>query len=133
RPLGAGGARRDGGVAGQRRSAGGRDAARGAAERGARVSEEPTDRAVHIPEADERVVEPELRPDDVAYFVALGPRTLAEIVGEENIKEQLALQIQGARRRGQPGDHLLFCGPPGLGMSFFAQIAAYEMGVAFRP
>jgi len=101
------------------------------------VSDDPQDRAVRIPEADERVpkpeLAPELRPDDVAYDVALRPRSLAEFVGQQRIKEQLALLIEGARKRGEPGDHLLFCGPPGLGKTTLAGIVANEMGVAFRP
>jgi hypothetical protein len=46
------------------------------------VTDEQRERAVHIPEADERVVEPELRVEDVAFDVALRPRTLAEFVGQ---------------------------------------------------
>jgi Holliday junction DNA helicase RuvB len=83
--------------------------------------------------SDERVVEPELRPEDLDFDVALRPKTLDEFVGQERIKEQLALLIDGARGRGEPGDHLLFCGPPGLGKTTLAGIVANEMGVSFRP
>jgi Holliday junction DNA helicase RuvB len=83
--------------------------------------------------AGERVVETELAGDDPAFDAALRPKTLAEFVGQERIKEQLALLIEGARRRGESGDHLLFCGPPGLGKTTLAGIVANEMGVSFRP
>jgi holliday junction DNA helicase RuvB len=101
------------------------------------VSPERDDHAVRLPEADEPVAKPELapelRPDDVAFDAALRPRMLAEFVGQERIKEQLALLVAGARKRGEPGDHLLFSGPPGLGKTTLAAIVANEMGVAFRP
>ena len=45
---------------------------------------------------------------------SLRPRTLDDFVGQERVKEQLALLIEGARARGEPVDHLLFSGPPGL-------------------
>ncbi len=83
--------------------------------------------------SDERVVEPQLRPEDLDFDAALRPKTLDEFVGQERIKEQLALLIDGARGRGEPGDHLLFCGPPGLGKTTLAGIVANEMGVSFRP
>ena len=98
---------------------------------------DPRDDAIRVPEADDRVARPDLEPefhgDDADFDAALRPRTLAEFVGQERIKEQLALLIEGARRRGEPGDHLLFCGPPGLGKTTLASIVANEMGVSFRP
>jgi Holliday junction DNA helicase RuvB len=101
------------------------------------VSPESDDDAVRLPEAEEAVAKPELapelRPEDVAFDAALRPRMLAEFVGQERIKEQLALLVAGARKRGEPGDHLLFSGPPGLGKTTLAAIVANEMGVAFRP
>ncbi|MFL5737380.1 MAG: Holliday junction branch migration DNA helicase RuvB [Actinomycetota bacterium] len=101
------------------------------------MSQEGDDHPVRLPEADEAVAKPELapelRPDDVAFDAALRPRMLAEFVGQERIKEQLALLVAGARKRGEPGDHLLFSGPPGLGKTTLAAIVANEMGVAFRP
>ncbi len=61
-----------------------------------------------------------------------GPRTLDEFVGQERIKEQLALLIEAARSRGEPADHMLFSGPPGFGKATLAGIVAAEMGVGFR-
>ena len=69
---------------------------------------------------------------DGDFDAALRPRWLEEFVGQERVKEQLALLVQGARERGEPLDHVLFSGPPGLGKTTLAGIVANEMGVAFR-
>src|SRR6188768_919402 len=59
----------------------------------------------------------------------LRPRTLAEFVGQRELKEHLGIILEAARRRGQSVDHLLFAGPPGLGKTTLAGIVAAEMGV----
>jgi Holliday junction DNA helicase RuvB len=82
---------------------------------------------------EERLIGPVLREEDRDFDAALRPRTLEEFVGQERIKEQLALLIEGARARQEPVDHLLFSGPPGLGKTTLAAIVAIEMGVGFRP
>src|SRR2546423_14906994 len=74
-----------------------------------------------------------LRVDDVDLDVTLRPRSLEEFVGQERIKEQLALLIEGARARGEIADHLLFSGPPGLGKTTLDGIVAHEMSVGVRP
>jgi Holliday junction DNA helicase RuvB len=81
----------------------------------------------------ERLVEGELTSDEREFDVALRPRNLDEFVGQERTKEQLGLLIEGARSRGEPVDHMLFSGPPGLGKTTLAGIVAAEMGVGFRP
>ena len=62
----------------------------------------------------------------------LRPRLLADFVGQGELKEHLQIVLEAARRRGQAVDHLLFAGPPGLGKTTLAAIAAAEMGVTFH-
>ncbi|MDQ3758284.1 MAG: Holliday junction branch migration DNA helicase RuvB [Actinomycetota bacterium] len=71
-------------------------------------------------------------PIEVAEEVTLRPRRLAEFVGQPQLKEHLDIVLEAARRRGQPADHLLFAGPPGLGKTSLAGIVAAEMGVGLR-
>ena len=72
-------------------------------------------------------------PEDREFDVALRPRALDDFIGQERVKEQLSLLLDGARQRGEPVDHLLFSGPPGLGKTTLAQIVANEMGAGFQP
>ena len=82
---------------------------------------------------DDRVIDVTARDEEREFDAALRPRNLGEFVGQERIKEQLGLLIEGARARGEFADHVLFSGPPGLGKTTLAGIVAHEMGVGFRP
>jgi Holliday junction DNA helicase RuvB len=90
---------------------------------------EVTDEVVNV----ERAVDTELASEELELDVALRPRSLDEFVGQERVKEQLALLIDGAKARGEPVDHLLFSGPPGLGKTTLASIVANELDVGFQP
>jgi Holliday junction DNA helicase RuvB len=71
-------------------------------------------------------------PGDAAWEEALRPRTLDEMVGQDRVRENLAVFIQAAKQRGEPLDHLLLHGPPGLGKTSLGGIVAHEMGAALR-
>lgn len=81
-----------------------------------------------------RIVAPEAtsdeRGDDVDY--SLRPKALCEYIGQEKVKENLSVFIEAAKQRGDPLDHVLLYGPPGLGKTTLSGIIAHEMGVNFR-
>ena len=64
---------------------------------------------------------------------SLRPRSLEEYIGQEGTKQNLAIAIEAAKQRDDVLDHLLFCGPPGLGKTSLAHIIAREMDVTIRP
>jgi holliday junction DNA helicase RuvB len=64
--------------------------------------------------------------------LTLRPRLLADFVGQEKLKENLAVYIEAARQRGEHLDHVFLSGPPGLGKTTLAAIVANELGVQFR-
>ena len=77
---------------------------------------------------DDREISPELAVDDVVAELSLRPRSLREYIGQERAKSNLDIFIRAARGRGEPLDHCLFSGPPGLGKTTLAHIIAAEMG-----
>jgi Holliday junction DNA helicase RuvB len=69
---------------------------------------------------------------DDATEVSLRPKQLDEFVGHANHRANLRVFIQAARQRGDPLDHVILCGPPGLGKTTLANILAHEMGVTLH-
>ncbi len=84
-----------------------------------------------MPESPKRLLDPEPKPDD-RLDQTLRPQSLSDLIGQENVKENLAILIAAARQRGEPLDHVLFYGPPGLGKTTLAHVVANEMRVNIK-
>lgn len=79
------------------------------------------DTSLHNEDADEEIIE-----------VTLRPKTFAELIGQDRLKKNLKLAIDAAKKRGDPMDHVLLYGPPGLGKTTTANVIANEMGTNIR-
>jgi Holliday junction DNA helicase RuvB len=71
-------------------------------------------------------------PEERAFEAALRPRTLTELIGQERVREQLALVLEAAVARGRTPDHVLLSGPPGLGKTTLAMIIAAQLAAPLR-
>ncbi|MEP6472788.1 MAG: Holliday junction branch migration DNA helicase RuvB [Gemmatimonadota bacterium] len=78
------------------------------------------------------ITTPDALPEEAGTEAALRPSRLDEFVGQAAVKASLQIAIDAARGRGEPLDHLLFFGPPGLGKTTLAMLIAKEMGVQLR-
>ncbi|MDK2835569.1 MAG: holliday junction helicase RuvB [Thermosediminibacterales bacterium] len=81
---------------------------------------------------EERIVTPKNLIEDNETDVTLRPRLLKDYVGQEKVKSRLKIFIKAALKRGEPLDHVLLYGPPGLGKTTLSYIIANEMGVNIR-
>src|SRR5574341_1887006 len=79
-----------------------------------------------------QITTPEALPEERVTDAALRPSSLDEFVGQAKVKESLQIAIDAAKRRGEPLDHALFFGPPGLGKTTLALLMAKELGVSIR-
>lgn len=82
--------------------------------------------------SDDRILSGQLGQEEVEFDLSLRPRELAEFIGQAGVKDSLSIFIQAAKSRGEALDHVLLCGPPGLGKTTLAGIIANELGVAFN-
>jgi Holliday junction DNA helicase RuvB len=78
---------------------------------------------------DRKVISTEIQEEDIKIEKNLRPQTLEDYIGQTKAKENLKVYIEAAKKRGEPLDHVLFYGPPGLGKTTLAGIIANEMGV----
>jgi holliday junction DNA helicase RuvB len=79
-----------------------------------------------------RFLAPTAQVDEDELDRSLRPQSLADFVGQERVKEQLAIALEAAKARGEALDHVLLVGPPGLGKTTLAQIVRQELGVGLR-
>ena len=79
-----------------------------------------------------RLVSGNPQDDDYSLDTSLRPRNLSDYVGQESVKDNLEIAIAASRQRGEPLDHIMIYGPPGLGKTTLAYIIATEMGVRIR-
>ena len=84
-----------------------------------------------MPVLKNREIEAENHPED-RLDLAMRPKSLGEIIGQQQVKENLHILIDAAKHRNEPMDHVLFYGPPGLGKTTFAHVLSQEMGVNIK-
>src|SRR5688572_9953652 len=100
--------------------------------RGKRGASKPGSPDLRLMSSRTEITTPEELESDAQVEPKLRPRRLAEFIGQDKVREALSIAVEAARSRGEPLDHLLFHGPPGLGKTTLAALIASEMGVGFK-
>ena len=81
----------------------------------------------------ERIVSPDSQgPEEEGFSLSLRPRRMGEVIGQKGLLEKLSIAIQAAKARGEPLEHILFHGPPGLGKTTMAHVVAAEMEAGLK-
>jgi len=81
--------------------------------------------------SEDRMISPEAKPDD-RLDQTLRPTSLKDVIGQDQVRENLSILIDAAKQRNESLDHVLFYGPPGLGKTTLSHVLANEMGVNIR-
>lgn len=82
--------------------------------------------------APEQLTNPTSTTEEIRVDLALRPNTLEDFVGQKQVKDNLSVFLEAAKKRGEPCEHMLFYGPPGLGKTSLAHVIAKEMGSAIK-
>ena len=81
---------------------------------------------------EDRLITTDLRSGEENFDNSLRPKWFNDYIGQDSVKEKLKIFVNAAKMRGEPLDHVLLYGPPGLGKTTLANIIANEMGVNIK-